>query len=108
MNFEAGGAWFSDDKILVFICIGGLKTPNLPKPYSTIQGASLDGEIQSAAWYCVQHLWKILKRKGTSPLPLSVTDKHVNGLARALVRWKTAKRADVAYKRLAAADARRG
>jgi len=41
VNFEAGGAWFSDTKKLIPVCIGGLIPARLPKPYSNIQGINL-------------------------------------------------------------------
>ncbi len=48
VNFEAGGAWFSGDKKLIPVCIGGLSPARLPKPYSNIQGIDLQ-DLESAA-----------------------------------------------------------
>ena len=102
VNFEAGGAWFSDDKKLVPICIGRLSPANLPKPYSNIQGASLDdrsnttpGSFQAPGllgmnvWYIVQDLWKILNLGGTSPPPFGFDDPEVEKLNTALNRWNS-------------------
>jgi TIR domain len=83
VNFEAGGAWFSDGKRLVPICIGDLRPENLPKPYSNIQGASLESE---AWWYIIQDLWKVLDLKGTPPPPF--VNEAVKGLNAALSKWK--------------------
>jgi len=66
VNFEAGGAWFSDDKILMPLCIGGIKPETLPKPYSNIQGADLtDG---AAAGYIVSSIWRQLSLDGSPPM----------------------------------------
>jgi hypothetical protein len=105
VNFEAGGAWFSEDKILVPLCIGGLNPANLPKPYSNIQGASLDGELRSGAWYIIQDLWQILKSKKISPRPFLPDDRDVNALAVALNRWNETELARAAYKRRTGKDA---
>jgi hypothetical protein len=40
VNFEAGGAWFSDKKIIP-VCFGGLTKGTLPKPYSSIQALDI-------------------------------------------------------------------
>ena len=91
VNFEAGGAWFSDDKTLIPICIGGLSPSNLPKPYSNIQGVTLDdGRPESVFWYMVQDLWALLQLPGLSPLPRVGPDEHDKALADALNRWKSA------------------
>jgi hypothetical protein len=105
VNFEAGGAWFSDNKTLIPICIGDLNPANLPKPYSNIQGASLDCELPSGSWYIVQDLWKILEVKSLSPAPFSFKDEDVDALSRALSHWKEAERAMAAYKRRTGEDA---
>lgn len=101
VNFEAGGAWFSDDKTLVPICIGGLSPASLPKPYSNIQGASLDdrgnlpyafqvpGLLHAALLYIVQDLWKILDLSGTSPPQFELNDPEVEQLNIALNRWNS-------------------
>jgi hypothetical protein len=102
VNFEAGGAWFSDDKTLVPICIGGLSPASLPKPYSNIQGATFDdrgnlpygafqvpGLIHAALWYVVQDLWKILDLSGTSPAQFELDDPEVEQLNIALNRWNS-------------------
>ena len=84
VNFEAGGAWFSDEKRLIPICIGNLSPANLPKPYSNIQGATLDA---SQAWYIVKDLWLVLEKGALVPPPFH-NDENVKALSEALHRWK--------------------
>jgi hypothetical protein len=92
VHFEAGGAWFSDGKTLIPICIGHLRPENLPKPYSNIQGASLE----TSWWYIIQDLWGVLELKGIPPSPFE--DEDVKALSEALGQWN-AERARTAYKR---------
>ncbi len=102
VNFEASGAWFSDDKTLVPICIGGLSPESLPKPYSNIQGANLDdrgnlphgafqipGLLRAALCYIVQDLWKILNLSDTSPAQFELNDPDVEQLDIALNVWNS-------------------
>jgi hypothetical protein len=43
VNFEAGGAFFTDKRIIP-VCFGGLSKGSMPKPYSNFQGIDLDDE----------------------------------------------------------------
>ena len=92
VNFEAGAAWFSDEKILIPICIGNLSPENLPKPYSNIQGASLDRDLSSAVWYMIQDLWKVLELTGTSPPPFNIEDRDLSLLSMSIYEWRVKNR----------------
>jgi hypothetical protein len=99
INFEAGGAWFSDDKTLIPLCIGELNPANLPKPYSNIQGAHLEDRQNDVAWYIIQALWAILRLPGMPPPAFSNTDEAVEALYIGIQNWRTVRRAMAAYER---------
>lgn len=103
VNFEAGGAWFSADKKLIPLCIGGLVPATLPKPYSNIQGADLHDSW--TPYYLVESIWEILKPKSLKPLPFWEPDSDVVELNGQLERWAAARRAGEAMKRAEVADA---
>jgi hypothetical protein len=86
VNFEAGGAWFSSEKTLIPLCIGGLTPATLPKPYSNIQGADLHDS--STPYYLTQAIWNILMPRSLTPPPFRDTDADVIELNGALERWR--------------------
>lgn len=43
VNFEAGGAWLADKKVIP-VCVGNLKIGALPKPYSSLQSLELPAQ----------------------------------------------------------------
>ncbi len=96
VNFEAGGAWFSEDKVLIPLCLGGLNPAKLPKPYSDIQGASLEEE--DTPFYLYAKAVKVL-RLGLHPLPFSNSDVDVRDLRSELSRWRVAIRAGKTLRR---------
>jgi hypothetical protein len=90
VNFEAGGAWFSEGKVLVPLCIAEQRPENLPKPYSNIQGASL--EEWNSLNYLVQRLWAEFGPPGSlSPIPVFYDDSDVSQFMNELERWKSAR-----------------
>jgi hypothetical protein len=84
VNFEAGGAWFAAEKVLIPLCIGNIDPTELPKPYSNIQGGHL-GEDETLL-YLVNVLWKILGVPG-HPAPFSGTDRAVADFLAELSFW---------------------
>jgi hypothetical protein len=98
VNFEAGGAWFSQDKKLMPLCIGGLHPATLPKPYSNIQGTELDSDY--AAYYLIQAIWNVLKLPGMTPPPFSDKDEDVDDLVSSLGRLDAQKRALASMRRI--------
>jgi hypothetical protein len=99
VNFEAGAAWFSTDKILIPLCLGDLRPENFPKPYSNIQGINLhDSE---APYYLVQSSWKILRGGGSLvPPPFRSKDEDVANLKNELSWWSVGRRARATGARL--------
>ena len=97
VNFEAGGAWFAENKILIPLCIGTLRPEGLPKPYSNIQGAHLEDD--GAPYYLVQTIWDVFKPPVLSPIPFLDKDDDVAQLVKNLEWWKNQRRAEEAYKR---------
>jgi hypothetical protein len=97
VNFEAGGAWFSKNKTLIPVCIGGLKPAHLPKPYSNIQG--IDLQDRECIRDFVEELWKILS-PGKSPPPFARKDAEVQALYQDLAWWARARRARASLKRM--------
>ena len=102
VNFEAGGAWFSSEKILMPLCLGGLNPATLPKPYSNIQGADLTDD--STPWTLIQDIWEALAIPGMTPPPFSSRDEDLKELAHELERWKVASRAWKDIQRIEARD----
>jgi hypothetical protein len=98
VNFEAGGAWFSDTKKLIPVCIGGLNPARLPKPYSNIQG--IDLQDRESIRDFVEELWRILAPE-QSMRPFQQRDEDVRALYDALGSWgwRRETRARVASKR---------
>ena len=89
VNFEAGGAWFSNDKKLIPLCIGDLEPTNLAKPYSNIQGANL--REPSSAYYLFQSAFTALQGTALAvppPPPFGTEDPDVQELIRGLERWE--------------------
>ncbi len=90
VNFESGGAWFSDGKVLIPLCIGGLNPAKLPKPYSNIQGASLEDEDTPISLY--EAVVGIIE-PGLLRLKFTNSDEEVQRLVSAPARWRVARRA---------------
>lgn len=49
VNFEAGAAWLTD-KVIIPVCIRGLRPEDLPKPYSNFQGLKLEDDYSHTIW----------------------------------------------------------
>lgn len=98
VNFEAGGAWFSADKKLIPLCIGGLTPADLPKPYSNIQGADLEDE--DTPYYLIQSLWKILPLEGLIPPPFRWNDEAARELKDKIESWEVTVRARKSMERI--------
>jgi hypothetical protein len=86
VHFEAGGAWFSVEKTLIPLCIGGLDPARLPKPYSNIQSANLHD--RSAPCYLIEAVWRILAPSPVVPPPFPPSDSDVVELGAELERWR--------------------
>jgi TIR domain len=91
VNFEAGGAWFSDDKKLIPLCIGHLKPATLPKPYSNIQGADLEDE--DTPYYLIKAIWKTVRLTGSLPAQFDGGDSDVKKLKNSIDLWDARTRA---------------
>jgi hypothetical protein len=102
VNFEAGGAWFSKNKKLIPVCIGGLIPARLPKPYSNIQG--IDLEDRESVRDFVEELWKSLSPE-QSPPRFARRDEEVQALYHDLAWWARARKARASYKRMTGRDA---
>ncbi len=76
INFEAGWAW-SQDKVTIPACFGGLEVGNMPRPYSDLQGVQLETGHYNLVWDCYHHL-------GKSKLPNLPTPDDTLPLKRAL------------------------
>jgi hypothetical protein len=86
VNFEAGGAWFSEGKVLIPLCIGMIRPETLPKPYSNIQGAHLADAATLS--YLVSTMWERLKLPGLQPVPFRDKDTDVAGFLAAVASWQ--------------------
>ncbi len=86
VNFEAGGAWFSSEKTLIPVCIGGLAPAKLPKPYSNIQGADL--QDSGTPYYLIEAICNILMPMSLTPPPFGDEDVDVRELNSELERWR--------------------
>lgn len=88
VHFEAGGAWFSRNKHLIPLCIGGMKPSELGKPYANIQGADLHD--RATAQYLVNTISRALRpeMRGLPPRELAKEDKDVRRLIDGLDAWR--------------------
>jgi hypothetical protein len=88
VHFEAGGAWFSRNKHLIPLCIGGMKPAELGKPYANIQGADLHD--RGTAQYLVNTIARVLRpeMRGLPPRQLARDDKDVKRLIAGLEAWQ--------------------
>ena len=92
VHFEAGGAFFSPNKSLIPLCIGGLDPCDLGRPYSNILTANLH-EFATAE-HLVTSIWKALHPE-TAELPsleYMPDDPDVRKLLAGLDVWQTARR----------------
>jgi hypothetical protein len=101
VNFEAGGAWFSDTKKLIPVCIGGLIPARLPKPYSNIQGINLQDRESIRDF--VKELWGFLA-PAQSMRPFQRRDEDVRAFYDALGTWGWKRKARAEYKRRTGKD----
>ncbi len=88
VHFEAGGAFFSENKALMPVCIGTLDPCDLGRPYSNIMSANL--HERATAEFLVSSVWKVLKPE-TGPLPpveYPHDDPDVKMLLDGLDQWK--------------------
>jgi hypothetical protein len=93
VNFEAGGAWFHQNKTLIPVCIGDLVPTKLPKPYSTIQSVRL-GPLphgwqmagSEAPRYLVDSISQILGETDTVEA-FSIEDQDLHALNASLHHW---------------------
>lgn len=88
VHFEAGGAYFSADKSLIPLCIGGLRPHDLGRPYSNIMSANLH-EFDTAE-HLVTSIWKLLRPESADAPPLEYPpdDPDVRRLLAALEVWQ--------------------
>jgi len=80
VNFGAGAGWISEDKILIPTCFGGLHKGAMPKPYSDLDGVSL--EDHSDLYYLVTSIYQYLQPRMIAPPPFGPTDPAVVELLR--------------------------
>jgi hypothetical protein len=81
VNFEAGAAWLTD-KVIIPVCFGGLRKDAMPKPYSSLQGLSLEDE--DGPYYLVISIYHHVQHLGLTPPPFSPDDPEVIKLRSAL------------------------
>src|SRR5258707_8032328 len=86
INFEAGGAYFAEGKILIPICIGDIRPELLPKPYSNIQGGHLTDF--GTPYYLVSRIWNFFDLPKAIPLPFRLDDGDVKRLLQSLADWE--------------------
>ena len=87
VHFEAGGAWFSEGKTVIPLCIGGLHPAKLDKPYSNIQGADL--HERWAPYDLLRSVHDLLDelKQRLPPPPPEESDKDLAELRSELERW---------------------
>jgi hypothetical protein len=66
VNFEAGGAFFTDKRIIP-VCFNGLSKGSMPKPYSNFQAVDL--ETEDDQYYLVRSVCHHLNKLMISPMP---------------------------------------
>jgi hypothetical protein len=66
VNFEAGGAFFTD-KRMIAVCFNGLSKGSMPKPYSNFQAVDLESEEDQ--YYLVRSVCHHVNKLMISPLP---------------------------------------
>jgi hypothetical protein len=66
VNFEAGGAFFTD-KRMIPVCFDGLDKGNMPKPYSNFQAVDLESEDDQ--YYLVRSVCHHLNDRMIAPIP---------------------------------------
>lgn len=85
VNFEAGAAWLRD-KHMIPACFGKLEKGAMPKPYSSLQGLSLDDE--DGPYYLIRCIYHYLKPQSLTPPPFSPSDPAVVALRAVLKEFE--------------------
>ena len=81
VNFEAGAAWLAE-KTIIPICFGELRKDAMPKPYSALQGLSLDDS--DGPYYLVTSILHHLQPNSLAPPPFPPGDADVAKLLSAV------------------------
>jgi hypothetical protein len=91
VHFEAGGAYFHNNKFLIPLCIGGMKPVDLGKPYANLQGADLHD--WQTAHHLVNTIAKVLRPevRSAAPRKFDKSDEDVRVLLAGLDAWRDAK-----------------